>query len=128
VDSERYLLTCMRYIELNPVRAGIVAQASDYRWSSYRANALGASDAVVQRHELYDRLGRSEVERLEAYRSLFSIQPPESELEAIREATNKNWALGSDGFKQRVATLSGRRPDRMRMGRPTAPRRRESRV
>ncbi len=118
VDSERYLLTCMRYIELNPVRAGLVAHPGEYRWSSYRSNALGAPDALVQHHELYDRLGRSGAERLEVYRDLFRVPLPDRELEAIREATNKNWALGSDRFKQRVSILAGRRADRVRMGRP----------
>jgi REP-associated tyrosine transposase len=67
VHARRYLLACMRYIELNPVRAGIVAQAEDFRWSSYRANALGYIDPIVTPHPLYYALGRSPEARRAAY-------------------------------------------------------------
>ena len=67
IYPRRYLLACMRYIELNPVRAGIVAQAADYRWSSYRANALGYIDPIVTPHPLYYALGRSPEARRAAY-------------------------------------------------------------
>jgi putative transposase len=71
VIAARYLLACMRYIELNPVRAGIVARAQDYRWSSYRANALGAHDALVTPHACYYALGRTPEQRRAAYRARF---------------------------------------------------------
>jgi putative transposase len=128
VDSERYLLTCMRYIELNPVRAGLATHPELYRWSSYRKNALGVADAMVEPHELYARLGQAEKERRAAYRELFRFEISTTDLAAIREATNKNWALGSEAFKARIASLSGRRPDRLRMGRPARGPARESRV
>lgn len=128
VDSERYLLTCMRYIELNPVRAGMVKHPAEYRWTSYHANAQGAPDILIGRHELYERLGRSEQERQAAYRQLFRAQLPGTDVEAIREATNKNWALGSERFKQRIEALSGRRSARLRMGRPSRFHRAKSRV
>jgi len=67
VHARRYLLACMRYIELNPVQASIVAQPADYRWSSYRANALGHDDPVVTPHPLYYALGRSPETRRRAY-------------------------------------------------------------
>jgi REP-associated tyrosine transposase len=67
VHARRYLLACMRYIELNPVRAGIVDQPADYRWSSYRANALGHDDPIVTPHPLYYALGRSADLRSRAY-------------------------------------------------------------
>jgi putative transposase len=70
IDSERYLLTCMRYIEMNPVRAEMVAHPSEYTWSSYRANAQGNADVLLAPHELYQRLGRTEDERQSAYRQL----------------------------------------------------------
>ena len=128
VDSEQYLLTCMRYIELNPVRAGMVARPGEYRWTSYHANARGAPDVLVSRHELYERLGNSGPERQRAYRQLFRTQLSGVDIEAIREATNKNWALGNERFKQRIEALSGRRSDLMRMGRPAKISRTESRV
>jgi len=72
VYTRRYVLACMRYIELNPVRAGIVRDPARYRWSSYRANALGEDDALVTPHALYCALGRSPAERQAAYRRSFA--------------------------------------------------------
>ena len=72
VPSRRYLLATMRYIELNPVRAGLVAQARDFPWSSHRANAFGACDSLLSPHAFYCALGRSPVERQAAYRALFA--------------------------------------------------------
>jgi len=71
VQAEEYLLTCMRYIELNPVRAGLVAAPGEYRWSSFRSNALGHEDALVTPHSCYYALGRSPALRQAAYRALF---------------------------------------------------------
>lgn len=109
IDSESYLLTCMRYIELNPVRAGMVAHPSDYPWSSYRFNALGQPDELVQPHAEYLRLGSTEAARRAAYRQLFKHHIAESSIVEIREATNKAWALGSDRFKQRIQKQLDRR-------------------
>ena len=67
----RYLLYCMRYIELNPVRAGVVARPGHYRWSSFRANALGQGDTLLTPHGRYCALGRDAVSRQTAYRALF---------------------------------------------------------
>ena len=67
IHARRYLLACMRYIELNPVRANIVARPQDYRWSSYRASALGYIDPIVTPHPLYYALGRSPEARRAAY-------------------------------------------------------------
>ena len=117
VDSERYLLTCMRYIEMNPVRAGMVEHPRDYPWSSHHANARGLPDPLVNAHELYCRLGRSLMERQEAYRDLFRLQLSTTDLQTIREATNKNWALGDERFKQRIGDVSGRQSTPKRQGR-----------
>ena len=118
VQPGNYLLACQRYIELNPVRAGLATHPGEYRWSSYHANALGTQDGLVSSHELYDRLGKSKPDRQQAYRELLRASLPQTEVDAIRDATNKNWALGNDEFKRRIEALSGRRPDRIRLGRP----------
>lgn len=68
IDSQQYLLSCMRYIELNPVRAGMVSLPSEYRWSSYGFNAAIKEDENVIAHPLYLALGASEEERCFAYR------------------------------------------------------------
>jgi len=76
VVARRYLLACMRYIELNPVRAGLVRHPADFRDSSYRANALGQPDALVTPHAAYCALGRSGEERRAAYRATFRSRAP----------------------------------------------------
>ena len=71
VHVGRYLLSCMRYIELNPVRARVVQRPGQYRWSSFRANALGQSDPLLMPHAHYCALGRDAESRQAAYRALF---------------------------------------------------------
>lgn len=109
IDSETYLLTCMRYIELNPVRAGMASHPSEYPWSSYRHNALGKADALITPHMQYKRLGKTDEERQAAYRQLFRHHIPEASLAEIREATNKAWVLGNDRFKERIQRQLERR-------------------
>jgi REP-associated tyrosine transposase len=75
VYTRRYVLACMRYIELNPVRAGMVRHPAHYRWSSHRANALGEADPLVTPHALYCALGRTPGERRAAYRASFRGAP-----------------------------------------------------
>lgn len=73
--ARRQVLACMRYIELNPVRAGIVREAADFRWSSYRANALGESDELLTPHGVYCALGHSAAARCAKYRASFGSMP-----------------------------------------------------
>lgn len=75
IHARQYLLACMRYIESNPVRAQLVTRPGAYRWSSYRANALGQDDALVVPHPLYYALGRTPEARRAAYRALFARLP-----------------------------------------------------
>ena len=120
VDTEAYLFTCSRYIELNPVRAGLVRQPADYRWSSYAANALGARDSLVTPHPAYSALGADVNTRLAAYVALFGEPLPDATLDAIRDATNRGWVLGSKRFRDEIATLLRRRTQRRRGGRTSA--------
>lgn len=116
IDSERYLLTCSRYIELNPVRAGMVECPANYPWSSYRRNALGRRDPLVSPHSVYEQLGRVPEEREAAYRELFSAQVEEAELRAIRNATEEGSTLGNDQFRKEIELALGRRVARMNHG------------
>lgn len=109
VDADNYLLICQRYIELNPVRAKMVADPANYRWSSYHCNGLGKASNLWRPHEVYMRLGRSELERLASYRALFTVHLDDALLANIRASTHKGLALGSDRFKDQVAALTGRR-------------------
>jgi len=108
IDSEQYLLTCYRYIELNPVRAGMVDHPGDYPWSSFGCNALGKPDGVVTPHELYLRLGRDRSAMREAYVGLFENELCEKTLGEIRQATNRSWLLGSDEFGESIKPLVNR--------------------
>ena len=108
IDDEQYLLTCMRYIELNPVRANMVLHPKSYTWSSYHANALGKENPLLISHPLYQGLGKNPEERQSAYRALFKQRIGGQALRALREATNKAWVLGNDRFQARVAALLDR--------------------
>ena len=116
VDSENYLLLCQRYIELNPVRAGMVADPVEYAWSSYRANGLGQQMKLWTPHAVYQQLGSTSDKRSEAYRQLFSAQLDDTELNQIRAASNKGMALGNDRFKQEMERLAGRRVVSLKRG------------
>ena len=94
IDSERYLLTCHRYIEANPVRAGMVAHAAHYAWSSYGHFAGTRADASITEHPLYLALGRSESDRRAAFAALSNQPLAERELEQIRAAINTESASG----------------------------------
>ncbi len=118
-QSESYVLACYRYIELNPVRAGMVNKPQDYRWSSYHANGLGKASAFITPHDEYRRLGKTDVERREAYRALFRAHVDEALVEEIRGATNGNFALGGKRFQAEVEAALGRRAVRGVAGRPT---------
>jgi putative transposase len=121
VDSERYFLTCSRYIELNPVRAGMVKGPGDYRWSSYGRNAAGLSDPLITEHGLYTSLGQTAAERQQAYFELVSENLDESEIEAIRDATNLCVPLGNDRFRLTVEAQLMRKVSYLRPGRPRRP-------
>lgn len=118
IDSEAYLLACCRYIELNPVRAGMVRHPRLHRWSSHGANALGLPDPLVSPHPLYRALGRSAAARQAAYRALFRERLAEDFVDSLRGATNGGWALGDDAFKRRVAKAARRRAEPLPKGRP----------
>ena len=121
VDTETYLLTLMRYIELNPVRAGLVAHPRDYAWSSYAANALnetGPNLDFVKAHEVYRRLARSTNDRSAAYRALFKTAINKTDLAAIRDCTHKGWVLGSEKFKAKIEALTQRQVSSKGVGRP----------
>ncbi|MDH1265029.1 transposase [Pseudomonas sp. GD03944] len=95
MQEEAYVLACYRYIEMNPIRAGMVEHPAEYRWSSYRINAQGERSVLCCAHPLYQALSRDEGLRAEAYRELFRYQLDPGLVDQIRAATNGNYALGS---------------------------------
>lgn len=121
VDSERYLLTCLRYIELNPVRAGLVALPWDYRWSSVHAH-LGLRPCPLSRpHPVYAALGADAATRAARYRELLLEPLDDEHLSAVREHMRQERALGSPRF-QAMVEKTLRRPVGVRQaGRPVPP-------
>ncbi len=102
IHDEEYLLTCMRYIELNPVRANMVRSPGHYRWSSYRYNGQGKVDDLVTPHAMYKALGRTKSIRLEAYKGLFKAHLDKGVLDNIRSAWQTGTPLGNDYFLQKI--------------------------
>jgi len=107
VQSENYLLTVYRYIELNPVRANMVEHASEYPWSSYRYNAVGLNIELITPHREYKKMGATAEGRQKAYRLLFRGRMAERDLEEIRDCSNKSWVLGDERFKVKVESKTG---------------------
>ena len=89
-ETDNYALACYRYIELNPVRANMVEHPTQYRWSSYAANADGKPNSLVSPHSIYLSLGSSDCERQERYRALVQKGLDEDTLNEIRFATNRS--------------------------------------
>ena len=118
VDSDSYLLCCYRYIELNPVRARMVAKPEDYRWSSCGANALGAHDPLIRAHPSYLALGEDAAKRHAAYRTLVTGAISEQDLHAIRLHLQRQHALGPDTFRASIEAQLGRRAGPAKIGRP----------
>lgn len=124
VDSESYFLRCCHYIECNPVRARMVADPADYRWSSHRAHVLGEQDRLIVAHDQYLRLASTDSERQRAYRDLFRSEIGMRELGEIRDTVNRGWPMGSERFKdeiERVLACAVRPPKRGRPKRATMP-------
>lgn len=119
VQSESYLLTCYCYIERNPVRAHIVAQAAEYPWSSHRENLTGSPGGLVTPHYEYLRLGTTPAERQRAYSALVGAPADPAIVDEIRSATNGGYALGHDEFRKATAKALGRRVEKGKAGRPT---------
>jgi putative transposase len=118
VDSDAYLLRCYRYIELNPVRAGITAEPGAFRWSSYHCNGLGAPDPLICPHPTYRALGSTAAERCTAYRAIVSEGCERAEAEHIRTVTSRQRAFGATAFQHELETLHLRPMGSVKRGRP----------
>jgi putative transposase len=118
IQEEGYFLACQRYIELNPVRAGMVKQPEEYRWSSCRVNALGEEGSLLTPHSVYLALGGSRKAREAAYRELLQDELDKGLVDEIRKCTNGNFVIGNERFKGEVSKAAGRRVFPGRAGRP----------
>ena len=118
IDTERYFLACSRYIELNPVRAGLAAGPLDYPWSSYAHHAGVRTDALVTDHLLYWGLGNTPFQREAASTELVMQGIPQDELDFVTASVRKNQPLGSDDFKAELERKTKRQSLPARRGRP----------
>jgi putative transposase len=116
--NELYLLELYRYIELNPVRAGMVEEPSTCSWSSYSINALGVKSDLQTPHPEYLALGQTQNERLNNYRELFKLHIETELLTEIRENINKGLALGNERFITQIEHLTKRRVTARKAKRP----------
>lgn len=118
INGESYMLACSRYIELNPVRAGMVKTPGEYRWSSYRGNAHGEETGILEQHKLYLALGATDETRQFAYRGLFHSALDSDHLHSIRAAAQTGTPLGNDRFREQVEKTLGCKVGHSRRGRP----------
>ena len=114
VEDDTYFLVCHRYIELNPVRAGMVSQPSQYRWSSHRCNAMALADPLITQHALVLDLGDDDYSRSGAYQMLFSAPEEDQKIARLRDATNNNYACGSIEFRAKMTEALGRQVARVK--------------
>ena len=118
IDSERYFMTCSRYIELNPVRAELVSDPAAYSWSSCAHHTGRNSDPYITDHPLFWSLGNTPFEREAAYKALIEQALTVDDMQSLQDATYKGWALGSDQFKARLERQVQRRVQPGKRGRP----------
>ena len=121
IDSERYLMACYRYVELNPVRAGMTTSPGEYPWSSYAHNAWGQRQPLITSHQEYLNLGTDPVARQAAYRELIREHLDEPQLTALRQHTQQQRAWGGDRFRQQIEALTQRAAGVRPRGRPRTP-------
>ncbi len=110
IENEQYWLTCLRYIEQNPVRAGIVTRPDAYRWSSYAAHARGEWPDWLTRHRVYLELGNDDAEREAAYRAICGLTVRNDELVPIRYAVSALHAGGASEVTRRNLRLTSDTP------------------
>lgn len=109
VSTKHYFLTLSQYIELNPVRAGMVDTPGQYPWSSYRHNAMGIPINLITEHDEYRNLGRARASRVLEYSRLFPDFLTHETLNEIRSCTNKGWVIGNDKFRAEIASMLKRK-------------------
>ena len=123
IQTDRYLLTCMAYIDLNPVRAGLVSDARDFPWSSHGHYAGLRHDKLLTPHPLYWELGNTPFAREAAYAELVRAGVRPADQGTLTEATLRGWAAGDADFLASLQKFTERRVAKTKAGRPpSAPR------
>lgn len=118
IQAERHLLACMAYIDLNPVRAGLVAEPGDYRWSSHTHYVGRRHDRLVTPHPLYWELGNTPFSRDAAYAQLVQSGISPQQQQALTDSALRGWALGEADYVADLQKRTLRRVSKTRAGRP----------
>jgi putative transposase len=125
VQTDRYLLACMAYIDLNPVRAGLVADPRDYAWSSYGHHIGQRADKLVTPHPLWWALGNTPFAREVAYAKLVHAGITEEQQQQLTQSALRGWALGDADFVADLQKRTERRVAKATAGRPFLPKKSE---
>ncbi len=118
IEEEAYLLRCYRYIELNPIRAGMVERPEDYPWSSFGFNAMQKDNLLITPHALYLQLGKTDELRRQAYRALFDMVLEKNVIDQLRGCLQSGMPLGGESFKSRIENALQVSLGQMKRGRP----------
>jgi putative transposase len=119
VDNDGYLLRCQRYIDLNPVRAGMVSSPAEYPWSSYRHHALGDPSGLITPHPTYLAIAEDPARRRQAYAEMVAEGTPPDDLEQLRVHVRQGRAWGSRRFQLQIEELLHRSAAARPRGRPS---------
>ncbi len=107
IQDDIHLLVVLRYIEANPLRAGMVADPAEYLWSSFQYHGLGRDDPLLSGFPEWEELGRTEAERRRRWRGKVRVEQDESELEAVRASLRNGRPLGDSDWIDRMARRLG---------------------
>jgi REP-associated tyrosine transposase len=118
IETDFYCLACYRYIELNPVRAGIVARPVDYRWSSHRENSGCRTLSIVEPHPTFTAIGATRKQRVDGYLALFDGTLAQTTVDAIRRGIRTGIPVGDESFRQSLEVKTGRSIGPRKRGRP----------
>ncbi len=118
IEEDHYLLCCYRYIELNPVRAGLVKSPETYLWSSYGYNALALNNPLLSPHKLYLQLGKNDESRKIAYQNLFQTSIDLGLLDEVRACLQSGTPLGNDRFRAQIERVLNVKVGQAKRGRP----------
>jgi len=118
IEGELYFLSCLHYIEMNPLRAGIATLPETYRWSSYRIRAFGEKSIIIDLDPWYNDLGNDSCKRQAGYRNFFHKLMPDQTWKMIRDMTAKNAIVGSNKFKEKIENVLNRKIIFRQPGRP----------
>ncbi len=121
IQAERYLLACMVYIDLNPVRAGLVGEPGEYPWSSHNHYVGRNNDRLISPHPLYWELGNTPFAREAAYAQLVQSGVTGQQEQALTDSALRGWALGEADYVADLQRRTARRVAKTRAGRPSAP-------